>query len=65
MKIKAETAIKKIEEGIAWVDGKMSDGHRYPEGDEYWIVNSSEMVTYHVLVEDAPELDKVKVKAKG
>ena len=63
MKIKAATAIKKINDGIAWVDGKMSDGARYPEGDEYWIVNSSEMVTYHVLVDDAPELDKVKALA--
>lgn len=60
MKITAKTAIKKIESGVAWVVGEMSTGYCYPEGDEYWILNSTDMETYHVLVEDAPELDQVK-----
>ena len=65
MKITAKTATKKIEAGTAWVDGKMSDGHRYPEGNEYWIVtDGATMTTHHVLVDDAPELDKVKALAR-
>lgn len=60
MKISAKTAIKRIKAGEAWVDGKMSDGHTYPEGDEYWIVtDGARMQTHHVLLSDAPELDKV------
>jgi len=61
MKISAKTATKKIKAGTAWIDGKMSTGHTYPEGDEYWIVTDcGTMTTHHVLVDDAPELDQVK-----
>jgi hypothetical protein len=60
MKISAKKAIKKIKSGSAWVEGKMSTGYRYPEGDEYWIlIDGGSMVTNHVLVDDAPELDQV------
>jgi len=64
MKISAKTAKKKIKSGVAWIDGKMSTGHRYPEGDEYWIItDSGQMKTHHVLVDDAPDLDQVKATA--
>jgi len=64
MKISAKTARKKIKSGNAWVEGKMSSGYRYPEGEEYWIItDSAEMETYHVRVSDAPRLDKTKPTA--
>tara|TARA_R110002167_G_scaffold31098_1_gene102506 strand:+ start:428 stop:640 length:213 start_codon:yes stop_codon:yes gene_type:complete len=57
MKIKANTAIKKIKAGTAWVDGKMSDGHHDPDGEEYWVItDGARMQTNHVLVSDAPDL---------
>lgn len=56
----AKTATRKIKSGTACVVGKMSTGHIYPEGDEYWIVNdNANMQTLHVLVADAPNLDKI------
>lgn len=61
MKITAKAAIKKIEAGTAWIDGKTSDGHTYTEGEKYWIItDGATMTTHHVLVDDAPELDQVK-----
>ena len=64
MKISAKIARKKIKSGNAWVEGKMSTGHSYPEGDEYWIItDAAEMETHHVLVGDAPRLNKTKATA--
>jgi len=64
MKISAKKARKKIKSGNAWVEGKMSSGYRYPEGEDYWIItDTAEMETYHVLVSDAPRLDKTKATA--
>ena len=64
MKIKPKkvaTVVRRIESGKAWIDGRMSDGGRYPEGDEYWVVvDATNQATWHVLVDDAPDLDKVK-----
>jgi hypothetical protein len=66
MKISAKTARKKIRAGTAWVEGRMSDGYRYPEGDEYWIItDGGAMTTHHVLVSDAPRLDKTRAIAKA
>lgn len=60
MKITANAAVTKITAGTAWVAGKMSDGHAYTEGDEYWIINdSATMETHHVLVSEAPDLDQL------
>jgi len=64
MKISAKTAKKKIKSGTAWIEGKMSTGYHYPEGEEYWIITDGEqMATHHVLVDDAPNLDQVKANA--
>jgi hypothetical protein len=61
MKISAKTARKKIKSGTAWIEGKMSTGYRYPEGEEYWILtDGAQETTHHVLVDDDPELDQVK-----
>jgi len=61
MIISAKTARKKIRAGTAWIDGRMSTGYRYPEGDEYWIITDGRMMTtHHVLVSDAPNLDKTR-----
>jgi hypothetical protein len=66
MRISAKTARKKIKSGTAWIEGKMSTGYRYPEGDVYWIItDGGAMTTHHVLVSDAPNLDKTRAIAKA
>lgn len=60
MKITAKTATRKIKSGTAFVVGKCSTGHQYPDGDEYWIINDcAKMETHHCLVSEAPNLDKI------
>lgn len=44
-----------LKAGTAWIEGKTTDGDRWPEGNHYWIITDSiNQATYHVKVIDRP-----------
>lgn len=46
---------KLLASGKAWIEGQTCDGHYWPEGNHYWIVqDGTTHTTYHVAVGTRP-----------
>jgi len=53
-----------LKSGDAWITGKTTDGHRWPEGNHYWIIDTVGQETLHVLVDERPSWGKYVRKEK-
>ena len=51
-----------LKTGDAWITGRTTDGHRWPEGNHYWIINTVHQDTLHVAVDDRPSWKKYVIR---
>ena len=48
-----------LKSGQAWIKGRISGGHRWPDHPHYWIIiDGGNQMTYHVLTDERPTWGK-------
>jgi len=52
-----------LRRGEAWIEGRVSGGHRWPDPPHYWVVTDpTRQEVYHVRVEERPRWGRYVVK---